>query len=83
MSIDPDDDAVLACAVAAGAELIVSGDKHLRNLKSGNASLSGWSRRAWSISTAAGALPRSAHRPFGAYGLPPGMTVKRDLSGSR
>ena len=26
-------DAVLACALAAGAELIVSGDKHLRNLK--------------------------------------------------
>ena len=34
VSTDPDDDAVLACALAAGAELIVSGDKHLRNLKS-------------------------------------------------
>lgn len=31
---DPDDDHVLACALAAGAELIVSGDKRLRNLKS-------------------------------------------------
>lgn len=29
---DPDDDQVLACAVAADAELIVSGDKHLLNL---------------------------------------------------
>jgi len=34
VSADPDDDAVLACALATGAELIVSGDKHLRNLKS-------------------------------------------------
>ncbi len=31
---DADDDAVLACALAAQADLIVSGDKHLRNLKS-------------------------------------------------
>lgn len=31
---DPDDDAVLACALAAGVDLIVSGDRHLRNLKS-------------------------------------------------
>jgi putative PIN family toxin of toxin-antitoxin system len=31
---DPDDDAVLACALAAGADLVVSGDKRLRNLKS-------------------------------------------------
>lgn len=30
---DPDDDAVLACALAAGADLIVSGDAHLFNLK--------------------------------------------------
>lgn len=30
---DPDDDQVLACALAAGAELTVSGDKALRNLK--------------------------------------------------
>ena len=30
---DPDDDAVLACAVAAGAEIIVSGDSHLLDLK--------------------------------------------------
>ena len=30
---DPDDDAVLACALAANADLIVSGDAHLRNLK--------------------------------------------------
>ena len=30
---DADDDAVLACALAASAELIVSGDAHLRNLK--------------------------------------------------
>jgi putative PIN family toxin of toxin-antitoxin system len=30
---DPDDDAVLACALAAEADLIVSGDTHLRELK--------------------------------------------------
>ena len=30
---DPDDDAVLACAVAARAEAIVTGDAHLLNLK--------------------------------------------------
>jgi hypothetical protein len=30
---DPDDDAVLACALATHADLIVSGDAHLLNLK--------------------------------------------------
>lgn len=30
---DPDDDAVLACAVAARADAIVTGDSHLRDLK--------------------------------------------------
>ena len=30
---DPDDDAVLACALAAECEFIVSGDSHLLNLK--------------------------------------------------
>lgn len=30
---DPDDDAVLACALAAAADLIVSRDKRIRNLK--------------------------------------------------
>lgn len=30
---DPDDDQVLACALAAKAELIVSGDRHLLDLK--------------------------------------------------
>ena len=30
---DPDDDVVLACALSARAELIVSGDRHLLNLK--------------------------------------------------
>lgn len=30
---DPDDDQVLACALAANADLIVSGDKDLLNLK--------------------------------------------------
>jgi putative PIN family toxin of toxin-antitoxin system len=30
---DPDDDAVLACAVAVPAEIIVSGDSHLLDLK--------------------------------------------------
>lgn len=29
---DPDDDEVLACALAARAEVIVSGDRHLLNL---------------------------------------------------
>jgi predicted nucleic acid-binding protein len=29
---DPDDDHVLACAVAAQADFIVSGDKHLHSL---------------------------------------------------
>jgi uncharacterized protein len=31
---DPDDDHVLACAIAAQADYIVSGDRHLRDLKS-------------------------------------------------
>jgi predicted nucleic acid-binding protein len=31
---DPADDAVLAAAIGAGADLIVSGDAHLPNLKS-------------------------------------------------
>lgn len=31
---DPDDDQVLACAIAAAADLIVSGDPHLVDLKS-------------------------------------------------
>jgi uncharacterized protein len=30
---DPDDDAVLACAVAARADVIISGDRHLLNLR--------------------------------------------------
>ena len=30
---DPDDDQVLACALAAKAEIIVSGDRHLRDLQ--------------------------------------------------
>jgi putative PIN family toxin of toxin-antitoxin system len=30
---DPDDDAVLACALAARAEVVVSGDRHLLTLK--------------------------------------------------
>jgi uncharacterized protein len=30
---DPDDDAVIACALAASADLVVSGDAHLLNLK--------------------------------------------------
>ena len=30
---DPDDDAVLACAVAAHSEVIVSGDGHLLDLE--------------------------------------------------
>ena len=33
VSRDPDDDAVIACAVAARAQLIVSGDKDLRALR--------------------------------------------------
>ncbi len=31
--VDPDDDHVLACALAAHADLIVSGDRHLLDLK--------------------------------------------------
>ena len=31
---DPTDDRILECAVAGGADLIVSGDRHLRKLKS-------------------------------------------------
>ena len=34
ISPDPDDDHVLACALAAQADFIVSGDAHLLNLKS-------------------------------------------------
>ena len=30
---DPDDDALIACAIAARAALIISGDKRVRNLK--------------------------------------------------
>ena len=30
---DPDDDAVLACAISAHAEVIVSGDRHILSLK--------------------------------------------------
>jgi putative PIN family toxin of toxin-antitoxin system len=33
VSADPDDDAILACAVSAQAEAIVSGDHHLLDLK--------------------------------------------------
>ena len=33
LEADPDDDAVLACAMAAGAECIISGDRHLMALK--------------------------------------------------
>ncbi len=33
VTADADDDAVLAAALAAQADLIVSGDAHLRNLK--------------------------------------------------
>jgi predicted nucleic acid-binding protein len=33
VSPDPDDDVVLTTALAAQADLIVSSDKHLRNLK--------------------------------------------------
>jgi predicted nucleic acid-binding protein len=33
VSADPDDDAVLACAVAAQAEAVVTGDRHLLDLK--------------------------------------------------
>jgi len=32
IAADPDDDHVLACAVAANADIIVSGDKHLHSL---------------------------------------------------
>ena len=34
ITLDPSDDVVLATALAAGADLIVSGDAHLLNLKS-------------------------------------------------
>ena len=50
---DIDDDAVIACALAAGADLIVSGDKRLRNIKS---------YQGIPIITAAEALARLAQR---------------------
>ena len=50
---DPDDDQVLACALAARAELIISGDKGLRNLKT---------YQSIPIVGAAAALERIAHR---------------------
>ena len=31
---DPDDDQVIACAIAARGDLIISGDRHLRNVES-------------------------------------------------
>ena len=34
VTADPDDDAVISCALAAGADCIVSGDAHLLDLKS-------------------------------------------------
>jgi uncharacterized protein len=33
VAADPDDNAILECAVQAGAEYIISGDSHLRNIK--------------------------------------------------
>jgi predicted nucleic acid-binding protein len=33
ISADPDDDVVLACAITAGASVIVSGDHHLLELR--------------------------------------------------
>jgi putative PIN family toxin of toxin-antitoxin system len=50
---DPDDDRVLACALGAQADLIVSGDPHLRNLKA---------YQGIPIVTAAEALTRIAQR---------------------
>jgi putative PIN family toxin of toxin-antitoxin system len=50
---DPDDDRVLACALGAQADLIVSGDPHLRNLKA---------YQGIAIVTAAEALTRIAQR---------------------
>lgn len=50
---DPDDDHVLACALAAQADLIVSGDHHLLNLKT---------HQGISIVTAAEALARLTRR---------------------
>jgi predicted nucleic acid-binding protein len=54
VSRDPDDDAVLACAVSARADLIVSGDKDLRVLGS---------YRGILILSAAEALARIRTRP--------------------
>jgi len=33
VAADPDDNAILECAVQAGAGYIISGDSHLRNMK--------------------------------------------------
>jgi uncharacterized protein len=33
VAADPDDNAILECAVQAGARYIISGDSHLRNMK--------------------------------------------------
>jgi predicted nucleic acid-binding protein len=50
---DPEDDHVLACALAAGADLIVSGDAHLLSLKN---------YRSMSIMNASAALALIAKR---------------------
>jgi putative PIN family toxin of toxin-antitoxin system len=47
---DPDDDKFLACAVASGAKVVISGDKHLRRV-------SGW--RGVEVLT-----PRSFHEKY-------------------
>jgi len=36
VSEDPDDDVFLACAAAAGAQIVISGDKHLRRVSGWN-----------------------------------------------
>jgi predicted nucleic acid-binding protein len=60
---DPDDDAVLACTVAAIAEVIVCGDPHLLGLK-------GYERIR--ILIAVGSLPELAERKANSAASRPG-----------
>jgi predicted nucleic acid-binding protein len=59
---DPDDDHVLACAIAVNADLIVSGDKHLLDLKATRASTSSMRVRRYGESLRSSERPTSGSR---------------------